>query len=272
MANADLTLSDGGIDGIKSEEAVIDGLYEDVSGYCTAGVGHLVHQKDKWGCFLLNAASGDDAWKANISTKWPGTKSELPYLNRTTAFTDKFADLKSKAVEAAKIAIADSKYQKTFDKLAKAEQDIVTTAAQAVVEEQAKVLAQTPNDLLQEDLKPYEKGVRDKVTTVLAQEEYDALVSLCFNIGPGAFGNSDVANEINKDKYKKGDAKDRKAAIEAIEKAFAKYNKSKGVVIDALTQRRKRESDRFLSGARAELAEMEKKASVKPGTPAAATK
>jgi hypothetical protein len=97
MANKDLTLSDGGLEKLKGEEAVIDGLYEDVSGYCTAGVGHLVHQSDKWGCFLLGAASADDTWKSNVSKKWPGTKSELSYLNRTTAFVDKFAELKNES-------------------------------------------------------------------------------------------------------------------------------------------------------------------------------
>jgi lysozyme len=129
------------------------------------------------------------------------------------------------------------------------------------------VLAKTPNDLLQEDLKPYEKAVRDDITATLTQEEYDALVSLCHNIGPGAFSSSDVTKEINKDKHKAGEAKDRKVAIDAIEKAFGKHNKSKGVVVDELTKRRKRESDRFLTRARADLAEMEKKVAPKPGAP-----
>jgi GH24 family phage-related lysozyme (muramidase) len=272
MANKDLTLSDDGLEKLKGEEAVIDGLYEDVSGYCTAGVGHLVHQADKWGCFLLTAALADDTWKPNVSKKWPGTKSELSYLTRTTAFKDKFADLKAKAVDVAKLAVATKKYGKTFDKLSEAEQGAATAAAQSAVDEQAKVLAKTPNDLLQEDLKPYEKAVRDNITAVLTQQEYDALVSLCYNIGPGAFGSSDVTKEVNKNKHRTGEAKDRKVAIDAIEKAFGRYNKSKGVVVDDLTKRRKRESDRFLTGARTDLAEMEKKTAVKPGAPAPITK
>ena len=106
MSNNDLVLSQDGLEKLKTEEGVVDGVYEDVSGYCTSGVGHLVYQTDRWGCFLLSAASADDAWKSNVSKKWPGTQSELSYLSRTTAFAGKFAELKTKAVEVAKVAVA----------------------------------------------------------------------------------------------------------------------------------------------------------------------
>ena len=49
----------------------------------------------------------------------------------------------------------------------------------------------------------------------------------------------------------------RQAAITSIENAFAMWNKSAGRVVPALAARRKRESDRFLRGARDELARME---------------
>ena len=85
MAN-ELFLSTDGLDRLKKEEAVIDGLYADQSGYCTFGVGHLVHATDKWGCFLLEAAAADDDWKSSVSTKWPGKTYELKYLAGSTAF------------------------------------------------------------------------------------------------------------------------------------------------------------------------------------------
>jgi len=48
-------------------EGIIDGLYDDQSGYCTFGVGHLVHQRHKWKCFLLETAAADEAWKNRSS-------------------------------------------------------------------------------------------------------------------------------------------------------------------------------------------------------------
>jgi hypothetical protein len=56
MADNKLTLSDDGIAKLKEYEDVIDGLYDDSSEYCTFGIGHLVHPKDKWNKF--SKASG----------------------------------------------------------------------------------------------------------------------------------------------------------------------------------------------------------------------
>jgi len=265
MADNNLTLSDDGIAKLKEYEDVIDGLYDDSSEYCTFGIGHLVHPKDKWKCFLLETAKADDTWKAKVLKQKPGTSDV--YLPRPTAFDPKFDDLKTKAIETTKVAIAQKKYTKAFDKLTKGEQEKVTADAKDVVDEQAKVLAKVPNDVFTDDLKPYEKAVNDSITVKLTQEEFDSLVSFCFNIGTPNFTNSSVVTEINKDKYKSGEAKDRKVAIQAIETAFGKWNKSKGVVNDGLTKRRKAEADRFLAAARAELAELEKKSAATPGPP-----
>jgi len=268
MAENKLTLSDDGIAKLKDHEGVIDGLYDDSSEYCTFGVGHLVHPKDKWKCFLLETAKSDDTWKAKVLKQNPGTSDV--YLPRATAFDDKFDDLKAKAIENTKLAIAEKKYAKEFDKLAKGDQEKVTAEAKDVVDEQAKLLAKVPNDVFSDDLKPYEKAVNDTITVKLAQEEFDSLVSFCFNIGIPNFTSStnSVVAEINKDKYKSGEAKDRNAAIQAIETAFGKWNKSKGAVNAGLTKRRKAEADCFLAAARSEVAELEKKANTAPGSPA----
>lgn len=47
------------------------------------------------------------------------------------------------------------------------------------------------------DLKKYEDAVRKAVRVPLSQGEFDALVSLCFNIGPGAFLTSTVVRRLN---------------------------------------------------------------------------
>lgn len=47
------------------------------------------------------------------------------------------------------------------------------------------------------DLKAYESAVNGAVHVPLSQGEFDALVSLCFNIGPGAFLTSSVVKKLN---------------------------------------------------------------------------
>lgn len=52
-------------------------------------------------------------------------------------------------------------------------------------------------ELLAQDLARYEGAVREKVGIELEQNQFDALVSFCFNVGIGAFGNSTVLKCIN---------------------------------------------------------------------------
>jgi lysozyme len=265
MANADLSMSVSGLEALKKEEAVIPGLYEDQAGYCTFGVGHLVHAGDKWGCFFLNAAEADDALKkATVEKKWPGKSYEKEYVRTTSKFDKTYEDLKTKALETAKEAVAQKKFKKAYDKLDAGEKAKVDTIASAAVDEQAKLLGKTADDVLKEDLTKYEKAVRDGISVTLEQEEYDALVSFTFNVGVTAFNNSDLRKVINENKYRAGDAKDRKAGITAIEKAFAKHNIAGGNVLDVLTKRRKNEADHFLKSARAQLTELEKPPAASP--------
>jgi lysozyme len=259
MPNETMFLSAQGLKFLRQEEAAIDGLYDDPSEYCTFGVGHLVHPGPKWSCFLLHSASGDELFKAFVAKKWPGTSYETPYLQRAAAFHEKFGDLKALAVENAKVRIGKAKFGKEFPKLSKAEQDQATALAQAAVEEQGRILAKTVDDVLKEDVKPFEAAVR-QVKVTLSQDEFDALVSFAFNIGASGFAKSDALKEINQGKHNTGDAKQRAAAIKAIEAAFARRNTSRGKVLKGLTLRRKHESDLFLKASRAALAELEKAA------------
>lgn len=263
MANSSLFLSTEGLSSIKEDEGVINGLYDDPSGYCTSGVGHLVHTADKWKCFLLAAASDADTWKKLVEKKWPGKSYETPYLLRAAKFKEKFDDLKTSAITLAKTEIAQSKYKKAFDSLTKPEQQAVKTLAESAIDEEAKILAKTTDDLLKQDVKPFEKAVRTGVTGVeLVQKEFDALVSFAFNVGAKNFNNSTLLKKINANKYRTGEAKSRKQAIDEIEKEFLKWNKSGGKVLTGLTKRRQSEADRFLKKAREELKQLDKKDSV----------
>ena len=66
----------------------------------------------------------------------------------------------------------------------------VTMASKPITEEQALVL-------LTADLQRYEAAVEAAVTLLLTQYEFDALVSLVFNIGVSAFRTSTLIRHLN---------------------------------------------------------------------------
>ena len=82
-------------------------------------------------------------------------------------------------------------------------------------------------------IKAYEDGVRAAVKVPLTQSQFNACVSLCYNIGVKAFSGSTVARRLNERKYK--------AACEA----FELWNKAGGRVIQGLANRRKAEQKEF---------------------------
>ena len=85
-------------------------------------------------------------------------------------------------------------------------------------------------ELLRSDLKWCSEAVEGAVKVPLAQAQFDALYSLCFNIGGTAFKNSTVVKRLN--------ANDYQGAADAI----LMWNKP-----PELIKRRKRERDLFLS-------------------------
>ena len=84
-------------------------------------------------------------------------------------------------------------------------------------------------DLLKSDLKWCSEAVESSVKVPLTQPQFDALYSLCFNIGGTAFKNSTVVKKIN--------ANDLSGAADAI----LMWNKP-----EVLINRRKRERALFL--------------------------
>ena len=93
--------------------------------------------------------------------------------------------------------------------------------------------------LLRYDLQPVEEFVSQHVHAPLNQNEFDALVSLCWNIGQDAFANSDILNYVN--------AGEMLAAAES----FSAWRKARLggrlIVVDALVRRRSAEKNLFLS-------------------------
>ena len=158
-----LSFSDKGVEFLKSYESEIkkDGkhaLYDDDSGYCTIGYGHLVGGKKK--CDSI---------------------SDIP-----SSFKNGLTDSEAK-------------------------------------------------DLLKQDIKTHESGVKQAVKVNLHKYEFDALVSLSFNIGKTNFKTSTLVRKLNSSKY------------EEASQEFVKWNKSGGVVLNGLTKRREAEAKIFKS-------------------------
>jgi len=54
---------------------------------------------------------------------------------------------------------------------------------------------------MQNDLKKFERTVNEAVTVPLNQNQFDALVSLTYNIGSGAFEKSTLVKKLNTGDY-----------------------------------------------------------------------
>ncbi|MBO3270750.1 lysozyme [Hymenobacter defluvii] len=95
--------------------------------------------------------------------------------------------------------------------------------------------------LLAKDLARYEKAVlRGTEAATLTQNQFDACVCLCYNIGEAGFEGSTVARYIN-----------ARVSEVKIREAWSRWNKGtvkgKKVVLNGLVTRRKQEADLFFS-------------------------
>ena len=84
------------------------------------------------------------------------------------------------------------------------------------------------------DLKEFESTVNTSVKVPLTQNQYDALVSLSYNIGSGAFKNSTLLKKLNNGDYK--EAADQ----------FLVWNKVNSKRVQGLVNRREAERNLFL--------------------------
>jgi GH24 family phage-related lysozyme (muramidase)/nucleoid-associated protein YgaU len=86
---------------------------------------------------------------------------------------------------------------------------------------------------LKNDLKTAENAVRNSVHVPITQNQFDACVSLAFNIGGSGFANSAIASRLNAGNYS------------GAQQAFAEYNHANGKVLEGLTRRRATEAALF---------------------------
>jgi lysozyme len=92
------------------------------------------------------------------------------------------------------------------------------------------------SDLLREDMSRYENAVRENVSVPISQNQYDALVSLSYNIGTGAFKDSTLLRKLNSGDY------------EGAAEQFDVWNKVSGKVSRGLVNRRAKEKNIFEDG------------------------
>lgn len=88
---------------------------------------------------------------------------------------------------------------------------------------------------LVQSLAKYEQAVSKALKRTPTPNEHGAMVSLCFNIGPGAFAKSSVVRKFN--------AGDTAGAANS----FLLWNKAAGKVMAGLTRRREAEKKLFLT-------------------------
>lgn len=92
--------------------------------------------------------------------------------------------------------------------------------------------------LLRSDCAKFEKAVSAAIKVPLSQNQFDACVSLAFNIGADAFASSSVAREINRGNFES-------AAERFLLWRFATVN-GKKTVLRGLVRRREAERELFL--------------------------
>lgn len=80
-----------------------------------------------------------------------------------------------------------------------------------------------------DDIQKFEGALKECVTVPLHQHEYDAFISLAYNIGPTAFCNSSLVRKLNAGDY------------EGSCKEILRWNRAGGQVVKGLDNRRKAE-------------------------------
>lgn len=99
-----------------------------------------------------------------------------------------------------------------------------------------KITREQAHELLIQHVAQDEIVCRDLIKVKLSQPQWDAIMSLCYNIGTTQFATSAMLRKINRSDFAGAYAE------------FPKWRKSGGKVVQGLINRRKDEADLFLSG------------------------
>ncbi len=102
------------------------------------------------------------------------------------------------------------------------------------VTEDTKITQEEAEEMLVEELHEYESYINDFVTAPLSQNQFDALVSWVYNLGPANLKSSTLLRVLNEGKYNEVPAQIRR------------WNKAGGEVLQGLIRRREAEALLFL--------------------------
>ena len=97
------------------------------------------------------------------------------------------------------------------------------------------ITAQQAEKMLRDDVAKFESGVSSLITAPTTQGQFDAMVSLAYNIGLGNFGKSTL--------LKKHNARCYTCAADQ----FRVWNRANGKVMNGLTKRRAAERQVYMS-------------------------
>ena len=104
----------------------------------------------------------------------------------------------------------------------------VTMKDKAITKERAIQLAKNV-------VKSFEEQVNKSILLPMTQNQFDAMVLLCYNIGKSGFARSSVVRNFNL------------GNIQRAADSFLLWNKAGGRVVQGLTNRRKKERELFLT-------------------------
>lgn len=104
-----------------------------------------------------------------------------------------------------------------------------SAAGSPTVREGMVITQKESDDIFARDLIPYEMSVTSALKVSISQSQFDALVSLCYNIGPDAFRRSSVLRHVNSREWDKVPAD------------FMKWTRGGGRELPGLVRRRRAE-------------------------------
>lgn len=102
------------------------------------------------------------------------------------------------------------------------------------------ITKQKADELLAVDIRPCEATINHLVKVPITQNQFDALVSLAFNIGVTAIRNSTLIRKLNLGNFA------------GVADEFVRWNKAKGRVLEGLTKRRVDEAKLFMKDVKPE--------------------
>jgi type VI secretion system secreted protein VgrG len=197
---------------------------------------------------MAAAAYGDPRyWTAQVGAPAPGTGAsiapgEQPSQPTQKQFSEQGINMLGRAEGGLRLQPYDDQTGRNIDRWVPGAtigvghliaQDQWTQFASGITEEQA-------NYLFESDLQPFVDTVNASLIHEVTQSQFDALVVLCFNIGPAAFRQTSALRLVNDPQAE--------TSYGSVDDAWRAWNRSQGQVNRGLENRRNAELDLYNHG------------------------